>query len=838
MSLQENCPIFPSYQRKHFPRILFSASVFSTVALFVMLFAGAVGSYRHQTVDEERFLRIEELFNKAILYEEVLSSSAYLYAWSSEASWWERYAQFHPLLDEQINFLESASDTQEEKNLAAQTKRSNDASVDMELQVVRMVDGGRPMEARGLLLEAEYQRQRADYRMGITKWHAMKAEKIRRNRFLVKYLALATMVLGFFFACVIGAIWLITIRFIRLFEGEKKLERQATMRTLDLYLHFFDATPNGLFLINAKTFLVENASSFFQKTLGYSHEDVIGKKIGDVPFFRESPEEMSCLEQLREKKEAWCDTHVIPAKDGRPLWVEGRGVRFVMDQSDMICWSLYNVTDRVQAEQELMNAKNQFESFVEKSHDAVLILQEGVLKYANCRAFEMVGYTSNELLGRSIFPLIDPRDRQMVMARYDARVKGEAVPIEYPCRVQTKDGHLIQVDIGAALVEFEGRPAVMAILRDVTVRKKVEEDLSIAHEKIEEGKKRLELALQSGKIGIWDLDLHTNQMTKISRYDEIFGYQQFQPNWDMETFFHHVHVEDRDRVKREINSALKTGTLKTQCRIVWRDGSIHWIEQVGIVVDNGDKTAKRMIGMTRDITQQAELDQMKTEFVAVVSHQLRTPLTGIKWVTELLAQEKAGGLPPKQREYVSQIHESNERMIKLVNDLLDVSHIETGNKYRIALQKENLDQSMREVVEANREIAAEKKIGLYCRHEESRARQVRVDKQKIQQVMQNLLSNAIKYSEPGSRIDVLCKMSDHEVIYQVKDRGLGIPSHQQSRVFEKFFRADNVMTRESGTGLGLYIAKAIVEGHGGKIWFESKEGEGSTFSFSLPLNVS
>lgn len=231
-----------------------------------------------------------------------------------------------------------------------------------------------------------------------------------------------------------------------------------------------------------------------------------------------------------------------------------------------------------------------------------------------------------------------------------------------------------------------------------------------------------------------------------------------------------------------------------------------------------------------------EIDQAKSEFVSVASHQLRTPLTGIKWVSELMLKGRGGELNKEQKEFVGQIVESNTRMINLVNDLLNVSRIETGKKFSIEKKSNDIIPIVDSLFFELIGFAALHKVKM--RKDDSLPKELilNIDAEKIRQVLQNLLSNAVKYSKEGGVVIILCDLGKKgRVTFCVKDSGLGIPAAQQGRMFEKFFRADNVQTHETeGTGLGLYIAKAIVEGHGGKIWFESVENKGTNFYFSLP----
>lgn len=236
-----------------------------------------------------------------------------------------------------------------------------------------------------------------------------------------------------------------------------------------------------------------------------------------------------------------------------------------------------------------------------------------------------------------------------------------------------------------------------------------------------------------------------------------------------------------------------------------------------------------------DITREKRIERMKTEFVSLAAHQLRTPLSAIKWTLNMFLTGDLGKITEEQRGFIEKTYQSNERMINLINDLLDVTRIEEG-KYIFKPQFSSIENIVQFIINSLKGEIKKKKIKFTFEEPKKKLPKVKVDVEKMRLAINNLIDNAIRYTPTGGEVTVSLKHGKKEVEFSVRDSGVGIPEDQKERIFTKFFRGANVMRMDTeGTGLGLFIAKNIIEAHKGKVWFESKEGEGTTFYFSLPV---
>jgi len=480
----------------------------------------------------------------------------------------------------------------------------------------------------------------------------------------------------------------------------------------------------------------------------------------------------------------------------------------------------------------------------------------GVILDANASAGQLMNMSKEQMIGMHQSKLSPPDMAADVAKGFQSRIDQETVSVH--CVLLRSDGGRVPVQIQATRMTLpDGRRIVCGIFQDVTdiqriedraherlteledmkrallnVLEDVEEERNVS-QALAEDLKKFKLAVESStdQIVIEDPSatiLFANQAAvRLSGFSltEILG-RKACDLW---------RVGLAPELLEEINRTVLTDKKSFICQLRNQKKNGDWYDvevQILPLLDEAG-VVRFCVSIEHDITRLKELDRMKTEFVSMASHQLKNPLTNVRWYVELLEETH----PKKnQLEYLKEIQTGNERMIKLVEDLLNVSRIETQRNFSIEPTRGDLLAEIASVIAEQTAAAYEHQVSISLEKDGLKKLFVRFDEGKMHQLLQNLINNAVKYSYPHGTVVVSCEERDTEVICSVQDQGIGVPKHQQKHLFERFFRAQNAQKHAAdGTGLGLYIAKAIAEGHGGRIWFESHEGKGTTFFFSLPL---
>lgn len=364
------------------------------------------------------------------------------------------------------------------------------------------------------------------------------------------------------------------------------------------------------------------------------------------------------------------------------------------------------------------------------------------------------------------------------------------------------------------------------------------EDLKIKEESLIEINAKEEAILLSIGEGLLATDEKGNIILINKIGEELLGVKSKEIMGKI--FFGVIPIEDEKGVsippqKHPISMVLETGNATAISTYYYvRKDKTRFPMAIAVAPIVLDFKIIGTIKVFRDITREKEIDKAKSEFVSLASHQLRTPLTSISWYTEMILKGDVGQVTSDQKKYLEEIYQGNQRMIELVNTLLDVSRIELGT-FKIESRPTDIIK-LAESVLNEQKVEIEKNNLIITENFSKNVPIFSTDPKLLRMVFQNLLSNAVAYTPINGKIEFAISFDGKETVrIKVSDTGYGIPKNQQNQIFTKLFRADNIRDKDvDGTGLGLYIVKSIVKNSGGEIWFESEENKGTTFYVSLP----
>jgi PAS domain S-box-containing protein len=432
-----------------------------------------------------------------------------------------------------------------------------------------------------------------------------------------------------------------------------------------------------------------------------------------------------------------------------------------------------------------------------------------------------------------------PESRQILVETAEAALRsGNGWDLEL--EAVRRDGQTIWVR-SVGTVEYEaGAPVRLAgAIQDITAHVAHEEALRQANE-------RVALATDSGRIGIWDWDIATGTLTWDKWTCLLYGYDPGSVVPAYQLWIDRLHPDDSNAAQEAVMGALKDGQpLDTEFRMVWQDGSVHYIRAAGRVTRDAAGNAKRMVGAIWDVTERRQLEaekerlmkqelKFKDDFLSHVSHELRSPLASIYSFTSIMADGIAGETTSDQKQYLDIVLKNSAQLQAMIEDLLDVTQSREG-KLSVDPRRTLPSEAIVECFQTLSPAAADKQIELYCEDCEDLP-PVLADPTRLRQVLIILLDNAVKYTGEGGRVGVKAfRRRKDSLMIQVSDTGCGIPPDKTEKIFDHLYQIGAPgKAGRNGLGLGLHIAKELVLRQGGKIWITSEVGKGSVFSFTLP----
>lgn len=633
-------------------------------------------------------------------------------------------------------------------------------------------------------------------------------------------------------------------------SGRQVKESEARFRTI------FDNARDGILLADGQTKVFVHANKRMAEMLGYSVEEIKKLSVKDIHPVKDLPAVLKTFEKQARREIDLSVDLPMKRKDGSIFYVDVNAFPITFGGKDYLAGFFRDATER----RLTALAEKKFKILYDNSADAIMTVSPPDWKFtagnpAAIKLFNIKDEKEFTTLGPyDLSPEKQPDGRlsaEKAMAMINEAMKNGSKFFEWTHKKYKGESFPCTVLL-AKVKEPNGKEYLQATVRDITREKEDEAKILNLLKDIRSAKARDEAILSGIGDGVFVLDNERRVILFNPMAEKISGFTAKEALGKKYTEVLNFVFEGSEKVNDKfVEEAMNSGKITQMANhtiLIRKDGTkVPVADSASPVRDENGKIFGCVV-VFRDITIEREVDRAKSEFVSVASHQLRTPLTGIKWFAELMmkVKNKKCKMTAEQKDYLKQIHISNERMIRLVDDLLDVSRIDTGRKFSIVLKDEDIGAVVKESIAGQQIFAEKKKIKMVVASAATKKLKMQLDREKIKQAFNNLISNAIKYSSEKARIEIGREEKTGEVVYFVKDRGMGIPFRQQKKIFDKFFRADNAVAAESGTGLGLYIAKAIVEGHDGKIWFssdggsalggESKEKGGATFYVSLPLS--
>ncbi len=561
--------------------------------------------------------------------------------------------------------------------------------------------------------------------------------------------------------------------------------------------------------------------------------------------------------------------HRVQCKDGSYQWILDRGQALWDDEGNAIrmVGSHTDISDRKLAEASLRDSEAKFRAFVESASEAIIVTDEGgEIVVFNAKAETLFGYNRAEVFGRTVEFLIPQRYRQRHVAHradYEVRPSQRSMGAARDLFAQRKDGSEFPIAAGLSTIETKDGRFVITFLSDITERKQAEAEIQRLNASLErrarESETRYRQIVELAEEGIWAID-SCARTTYVNRaIERMLGYSESEllghPIADFlgdspgqQASASVINPSNANQVSRgELKLKTKTGeecwVYMSTSPALDETGQMLWACALVYDITDRKQAEAQLRGSNERISlanaELARATRLKDEFLASMSHELRTPLNSILGLSEALQEEVYGELTPRQRKSLATIEQSGKHLLELINDILDLSKIESG-KMALQISPVSLETLCQSSLTFIKQQAHQKQITLEFEISPELG-EIAADERRLRQVLVNLLSNAVKFTPEGGRVILAVSANPEERVVQfsVKDTGIGIAPEHLDKLFQPFVQLDSRLSRRyAGTGLGLSLVRRIMELHGGGVVLESEVNQGSCFTVTLPWQPS
>jgi PAS domain S-box-containing protein len=593
---------------------------------------------------------------------------------------------------------------------------------------------------------------------------------------------------------------------------ERREAEKLLLISENRYRRLFETSKDGILMINPATGTITDANPFLLELLGYTREQLLGEPFWRIGLFQDQEAALEVLQELQECHVVRYEELPLYPKDGQSRFVEFVGTLYQADGHEVIQCNLHDITERKRAEE----AQHYLAAIVESSDDAILSKDlDGIITSWNAAAERMYGYSAQEIIGRSVTLLFLPDHQDEFKQIMERIYRGERVEHYETTRVR-KDGARLTVSVTISPIKDSAGTIIgaSAIARDITEQKQLEA--------------KFRQLFDSNLIGVFVSDFAGTFLEANDAFLHLLGYTRAElqaGSMQRDALTPpEFHVLSQDAVKA-LQETGASGAYEKE--YLHKNGKRI---PVMVAVTRIEQT-DTCIGFVLDISERKELDKRKDEFISMASHELKTPVTSLKGFLGLLRRRLIAQGDDTELYYLTRMDNQIDKLIKLINDLLDLSKMQTG---QLVYREERfaIDALVQEIVENVQGATQTHHLQL----EECAQAEIFGDQDRIGQVLINLLNNAVKYSPQADTVLVRAVTEGNQVRISVQDFGMGIAKEHQDKIFEQFYQvAESKEKAHPGLGIGLHISYEIVMRHGGRLWVESEKGKGSTFHVTLPL---
>jgi PAS domain S-box-containing protein len=609
-------------------------------------------------------------------------------------------------------------------------------------------------------------------------------------------------------------------------------ERQTLQESESLFRSLAENANAIVGIIQGTHFVYANP--YLSSLSGYSRDELLTMPIGDfvVPEYRDLVVQNAARRQAGDTSLPTRYDFAILTKDGRERMLDYTAALTSYHGRPAIVGIAYDITERKRAEIALRDSEARYYAFSEASTEGIAIHDQGIILEVNKVIAEHLGYTQEEMVGQSLLKYVAPESHPEVIRHMQA---GDPGP--YEATSLHRDGTKTIGEMRARNFVYHNREIRMVAMRDITEQKRAEAE----RERLLAQVQRQTAELEATIFGITDGLIVYNQQGDIVRMNDparkLFGFTEaaYRESFAVRWARRHVTTQEGESIPTGELPTFRALQGERVQGVLLKVTSPSTGQTRALSVSAGpiftpDGQVRGAVTIYTDITALQHLQEQQKALLQMVSHDLRAPLSIIKGhtqvVVDLLDNQHLNGM---LQQSMTAIDRGVDRMNAMIQDLVDVTRWEGG---QLELKRETIDVPWY-IDDLLQRIGTAMEISRIQVELQDNLPPISADYAGLERILINLLSNALKYSDPGTPIRMQAWQENDEVLFTVADQGRGIPPEDQPHLFERFYRAAGTRKAE-GIGLGLYITRVLVEAHGGRIWFESEVGKGSTFYFTLP----